>query len=541
MGKEVLKNVRTVAEKICCDDILKLVENAENKINANTVPNVLIVLDSYGKKDLAKIFSNLFEVEIQPKIFSGGDAPIQIYFYRGNQITVENATFLVGTEPYCITKINYGLDIELLDKVTLTVCCGMQLDSIGSDILDDAEDVILMTNATMALPRTEKEWIKSQILHYYDCDRFAVVLYNKELLNTQKDYEEVCKNVVAITTKLNESIVFLYSVNDVCSRILAIPQNADILSEKRKNAICRNCVTMSLQNVSKQLEICSIDANKLKIGVEKVKAVHKTIEISGKIAVQNIVENLYNKLEYEIINAANEYNEGICENVYQQLMTTTEKNLPDLLKKVQEYINKSWQYFEIEADKRISNENTEISKKLAEQIEIDCGHLLQIEEIQELQGFIPDLQEVGIDLSALNNAKEQNKNNKKITKAALISGIGLTILGHPIIGIAAIVGSKAYQALKSFDKNTQADPTELNNSIRKDCEELCKKIVKQISITLGNAKVDAKENVAKVYTDAMDTLVAAIEQTAEKAEASAENVENLRKSVEILTEAKKVV
>ena len=542
MFERIIDILTTAAGQSGIDKIQDAVARAKDMAAVDSIPNIVFVSDSYGKKELLRIVSCLCEETLNTNVIPDGDVPVSVSFAYGDDITIATESISVENtskiQQCDITKINYGLQKAILKDLTITLYCGIDLKQLNNIVFDSADYLFLLTNATMALPMSEKDWIKENVARFYDYDRFAVVLYNAALLNTDEDFASVCENIELITKKINPVLTFCRDYAELHMCVNAVPASAAELEQKRKRAILRNCLNYASELIHEQLEACNIDIDKLKSAVDKVEAERKSVEIAGKIAVKNIIEKLYENLRFEIVNAANDYNDDVYNSIARRLADS--KNLSGDLKNVQSYLESAWKNFESKTDSRIAEENEVISQKLAEQIEIDCGKLIKVIDIPGMDIFLPEATYYLQVKTAWYAAEEEEiKKQKMISKGVLAATIALTVFGHPLLGISAFAGSKIYEHFSGKGKiNSLDSKQELLAEIKASCDEIMKGVIQQISVTIESAKQQAQENIAKVYGEIIESLVESIGQSVEKVENVKDNIVSLQGISDMLEEAR---
>lgn len=546
MFEDISERLTELASNSGSEEMMSIASHAGEKLTEDHKRNIAVVADAYAKRTIARLVEDVTGIKVPMDILPEGSAPVLISFKYAENAAPPTVEECVEGE-YAYTIVSFTGGAEVLKESDISTWCGVDLKVIKENSLEDTDYLFLLTNATMALPMYELDWLRETVAKVFGCDRTAIAVYNLDLLNTDEDVEAVMEGLASRTAKVSGDIRILGDAAQLAGEVTAVASIPE-LGEKRGRSILRNAVDAMEKYVDGQLVMGGIDLEKLRAGVEKIERERKNIELSGKVTVENTVENLYERLRYEIVNAAGEYNNELVENITRKLNASGDPAAD--AERVPEYLKSAWHTFERRADKRISDRNEEISLELSGQIEQDCRSLLRLIEIPELEKVISERLDTSLSVptgGTKSEKEERTKLNDKLIKGGVYAVSFILALSHPVLGIGAMIAesTSGFVSKRLFGVGGKTDDKErltaLIREVERTCGEIKKQVVNSVNESIGNVSGEAKENVGRVYIQVIGTLVKEIESTAKKVEsvkarqeelgALARNISEIRSSL----------
>ncbi|MBR1693266.1 MAG: hypothetical protein IJ711_10925 [Lachnospiraceae bacterium] len=391
--------------------------------------------------------------------------------------------------------------------------CGSELKALDGNVITDCDLLILFTNATMALVQREKEWLKNTVEPFFGGDRVIVALYRTEFLNTESDRTELCKSIEDTLGSIHKEIKFFADGQGLPAEIRQMEPLSDESRRKRQKAILKYGLSLMGKKINRQLELGSIDMEKLKDNVKRVEKERKDVELAGKIMVENTVGAFYTDLKNQIYDAAEQYNEDAYNSIRERISST--KDVKGDAEKIPAYLETVWTNFGSNVKEKLAQEQAKIVARLEERMEEDCGKLVGM---LELSGDAPELSVLTVGKTYMrfgDGGNEADTKSKMVSKGMLIASIALAFV-NPVWGLSAFAGTQLYQKYK--ERDAEQLRSQILGSLYGDCNQVRQKAVKQIYSVIDVAKKESGDNVGKIYSEIMDSLMDSIYQMVGKLE-----------------------
>ena len=532
MYNEILNNLTNCVKELHNDRLTEIVERANLKANEMEKCNIGIISDFYGKKTFFKMLERYgISEDVYIDYVPDTDMPfvIEVKYGNGNQETIA-ADEIVDDIKYL--KISVETTQNTFEDFSIIFICGMNLETLDNRLLYKFSYLFFLTNATMAMPLSAKTWVQDIVVPMFGSDRLTICLYNTNLLNTANDVKAIENNVNKMIVKGNWQCSFLSCDEMIENRIAEVVSEKEMLEKKRNEQLVKNCINELKCYSEKMLETKNLDIDELRKMVEKLNEEKEEIEISGKIAIGNVVNNLFTDLKYQIVNAADNYMDDAYKNIHNRISTTD--SVTNDIKHIPTYLEKICQLFERKASEKIQEEYEKITIELAKMIENDCKKIMSVIQIP---GFEKYFLEMGYEFALtdrfgfLENAKnefdEKVKTNKKLSKGMIIASVALAF-ANPVLGISTLIGSRIYNNYRTQETEKEARNTVLEGLLA-ECADLKKNIVSQISNELSVTQQKTSDALERVYGEIINSLIKAIC-------AAVDEIEKLKKELDLVSE-----
>lgn len=526
MNSEVFVKLTETAENININKISEIVEEIKQKIEQSQICNVAFVLGSYDIIVLSELLSefginssgyqDFISVDYKPYI-------VNVHYEDDNSFLVFDE--YIG-EKVC-SRIEIKTNSEQFKNFSIAFICNIGFDSIDESFLYRFSYLVFLTNATMAMNLTEKTWINDTVVPQFGTERMTICLYNTNLLNSEDDAKAVEKNVNKIISNNDWKCRCIYDVNMLPDTITDIVSKREELETKRIRQILKNGISEIKNFANGILEVNNIDTDKLSGMVERLNSERKKVEISAKIAVENKVENMFDDLKYQIVNAADNYFNDAYTSIYNRLSTT--KDVFSDTKHIPSYFENVCRYFETKASEKIVADYGKIAEELAEVIESDCKKIANIISIPGFELFSAGMT-TPIDCMLTNtfstdHAEDTLRKAKNFSKGTLVASVALAFV-NPALGLSALIGSRVYGHYKVKETENETRKVILE-SLQSDCAEIKKNVIANINSEMENIQKTTAENLNNVYKKVLDSLVNVILETVAKVEESKKESEKI--------------
>lgn len=494
----------------------EIISKWEKELNGEYFPQFLVISHPAAKKEFIRTLrNNIGPVQGNLDNLEKVEGDFTVHFQYG-----EDPEFVDEDE----TKI-ISIPWEMLKKAEIFWICSSSLENISKRILVNSDEILWLTNASMAMPQREREWLSETVTSMFHNEPITISLYNQETLNTREDVEALNLRLTKFALQLGKNKLYLANRSEALHRMfeeMDIPAFLD-RREKRIQLACKE----DLENyMKKQLELAEIDVEKLEASIQKVEAERKNIEFSSKFILNSTISNMYDEMRNKILDAADRYSQDACENVRVGLESS--KDLEKDIHNIQPYLKAAWEHFEKEISKYMVSRQEEIAKVLERQISSDCQKIVGLLEGGSLGKEI-DVLTAGMFGNTFEEKEPQTTKNKRISKGMLLTSIALAFV-NPLWGLAGIVGTGVFNL--SNAKNTKEAKEKVLLALPGECNRLKNDIERQLELTIENAKKESCDNVWKVYSEVLDKLMAEITDYMEQSRQAKERAVVLQKLLE---------
>lgn len=480
----------------------QIVVNAEHELNKDFFPQILIVSNSSARKEILESLDNLIgstNIVLDDLINAESDYIVRLqYADDWNRNDFDDTNESMGVAYISIPWVT-------LKRVNILWVCGLSLKNVPDNIIINSDKLLLVTNATMAMTQEEKEWLAT-LRESIFCDESVMVsLCNKLSLNTQDDVDDLCVNVAKLIARYGENTTF---VDDFGSALCNLVENIndEQLKTQREKRILTACFNVLEVYINSQLELAEVDIDKLNEAIKKIEAERKNIEFSGKLVLNSTIENMYGEMKNKIISAADRYGDDAYESIRARLTVsdTIEKDINNIAP----YLKKIWVNFEREIGKHMASEQEQIAGVLEQQISSDCKRIVDILEGSSFNETIYiSTVDILSEISFGDIDESKAKKNKMLSKGMLIASIALAFV-NPLWGLAGVAGTSAFTL--SNNKNLDETKTKVLSALPNECNSIKHGVESQIESAIEKAKKDSCDNVWKVYSEVLDSLMIAI-------------------------------
>lgn len=482
--------------------MLQIVANAEHELNKDFFPQILIVSNSSARKEIIESLGNLIgstNIVLDDLANEESDYIVRLQYaddWNGNGFDDTNES---------MDAVNISIPWVTLKSVNILWSCGSSLKNIPNNLIINSDKLLLVTNATMAMTQEEKDWLATLRESIFSDESVTVSLCNKLSLNTQADVDDLCVNVTKLIAKYGENTKF---VDDFGSALCNLAENINVeqLKTQRKKRILTACFDVLEVYINSQLKLAEVDIDKLNEAIKKIEAERKNIEFSGKLVLNSTIENMYGEMKNKIISAADRYGDDAYESIRARL--TVSNTIEKDINNIAPYLKTVWANFEREIGKHMASEQEQIASVLEQQISSDCKRMVDILEVSSFGETIHiSTASLLSDISFGDMDESKTKKNKMLSKGMLIASIALAFV-NPLWGLVGVAGTSVFTL--SNNKNLDEAKAKVLSALPNECNSIKRGVERQIEAAIEKAKKESCDNVWKVYSEVLDSLMAAI-------------------------------
>lgn len=508
MNLELLNALENEVYKTEDGNLIKILEGSKVKLSKEHSSNIMFVSDRFGYNEIAGILKQEYGIKIDLSEYIDDNIPHMITYTYGKS-SIESEQIAVN-EMFSYDKITVPCKAKAISECDISVFISSDISRVPNDTFTEADEIILVSNAVMALSMQEKNWLK-EISTVFDTGSISVALYNIGKLNTFDEKTELFENCKQILNKADGNITFL---DDACEALIMIEPvitKKDNYAEKRRAVIVK-CLIDELNKQSKVLlEACSVDLGVLNGQIEEIEKKRKDIEATGRMVVENSISNLYGELKNTIVASADEYNEGLYKSIRSRIETSSD--LEKDIGHISAYLKHSWEIFSDKVNELAAEKNSKISETLASQIEADCEAISEMIDLSYIKCNLSDIDKISVNVNAHKAELEATINEKKIKKGVVAASIGLALFVNPIFIVPAFV-------VPSILKKRSASVDEIREKVLSElfpeCVKIKNNVLKQIQESITETENEAKENIKGIYSQSIEGLIKTLETTVDK-------------------------
>lgn len=507
---ELIERIKAVDEP----GMLQIIADTERELNKDFFPQVLIVSNASTKKEIIGILSDLIgstHAVLDDVATAENDYIVRIQYgddWNGNGLSDTGS----GLD---VTDISIPWDV-LKSLNILWMCCS-SLKNIPNGFVTNSDKILLVTNATMAMTQEEKDFLANARKSFSNGEPITISLCNKQLLNTQEDFDDLCANVTKLIAQYGESTKLIDDFhNALCNQFGSI--DGEQLKIKREKRILFACLNTLEAYINSQLELAEVDIDKLNEAVKKIEKERKSIEFSGKLVLNSTIENMYGEMKNKILSAADRYSDDACASIRARLAVS--KTIEKDINNIAPYLKSVWANFEREIGKHMASEQEQIASVLEQQISSDCKKIVDILEVNSFGDTI-NISTTSLlsDISFGDVDESKAKKNTMITKGMLVTSIALAFV-NPLWGLAAIAGTSVFSM--SNNKNLEEEKANVLSALPNECNRIKYGVEGQIEAAIETAKKASCDNVWKVYSEVLDNLMSEMFRYLEQIKAAKE-------------------
>ncbi len=532
MESNVLSQITKAVQKTGDSALIQMTEAADKKLKEPFFPKVVIISDGtniYGKKEIIDVICACIagQAEILGDYIGIGQLGERTKFclcmkYGAGAVSEE--VFTIGEQQYY--KVDAAFEEDFLKKADVAWVCGFDSADIDASVIEDADVVLLLTNAVMALSQQEKEWLRKNVPVSFYGRQVIVSLYGKHYLNTAKDFEIVCQNTEAVLKGFDANIRF-------CPELLSAWKTAEslltsetaVLETLHKKAVVEHYLTHAKRRVEELVKLSDMDAGRLKATAEKLEDERKNVEMSGRMMMESTLENMYRNLLVQIVSAADKYSGEAYESIRAHIQAAD--NVEQEVAAIQPYLEAVWKHFECEISARFAQKQDEISWELERQMEQDCQN---VADVMKLEAGVELFGQLGYPLPDAaympDDEEDRKRRSKMISKGLMIASIALAFV-NPVWGLAAFAGTQFFQ--RSRNEHSEQLRQRILGGLFQECNTVKEQVIARITQVIEETKERSKQNICKVYSDVMDNLMKSVMDSIEQINVMKEQQEQLRR------------
>lgn len=511
-------------------EMLQIISEAEYSLNNEFFPQFMVVSHPSSRKELIGIWNNMMDApygELDGLVRMDGDFSVCFKYGEDRNGQKPDAVDING-------MITVNIPWDMLRKADLIWMCVSSLEKIPRKFIANADKILLVTNAAMAMTQEEKKWLSEVTRSIFGEELITISLYNKDVLNTQEDLELLRSNLNNLVTKIGGNTVFIDDISEAAGRLFEDVDSQDLWC-KRQNRTARVCLDELEKYIKGQLELAEVDMDKMNESVRKMEAERKNIEFSSKLVINSTINNMYDEMRDRMLTAAEQYSNDAYESIREALSTS--KNIEKDINNIAPYLKYIWEHFEKEIVKHMVSEQEKIAGILEQQIFEDCKKMVDLLEVDTTEQMmdIPPLTQIHNIPYEMDESKA--KKDKMISKGMLMTSIALAFV-NPLWGLAGVVGTSVFNL--SNIKNMDEAKNRVLCALPNECNTAKRDVENQMELTIEKSKKESCENVGKIYSEVLDHLLTEIFSYVEQMKLAKEKAEAFRDILENgIPEAKK--
>ena len=418
-------------------------------------------------------------------------------------------------------------------QLTLPILKGICLRVIASDAeFDDVDaeetvvnsDYCFMTlTATALLAMSERRFLRKVLIPEMGEYLGVLVLRSEMIHETEK---QNIANSLESFFKGETPIYYPTERPDELSGAFAeLKEKAEELRAACNERLYRIGISKARKEIEDAMEAFGVDEDNLSDAIELIKEKGKSIASRREAASRQCRMKYTSVMKVEYSGELSDFYQKISERIKEEIESSDDIHRTQEI--VPGYIRSEWERATTQLMESICSQTEVMERDLAEYIEKDIYSFLADGDNGDTASYIVRLSRLYPDVCFKNKGEEimieEAKDNTGLKKGGVIAaGIGLAIIGHPILGAGvAIYGIKKGgqdESLKVLEENKSS----LAAAAEKLCTEYYEEAVEWLDNLFNSMNESISACVNESYSNIMDGLLAinadAVKQTLESLE-----------------------
>ena len=411
---------------------------------------------------------------------------------------------LIITAPVAVLS---GKTIVLLSAGTNQNACTRDMSA--------SERLFLLTNATMAMTQTQKEWISGFVKDNYDFERFSICINGMDKLIDESQETQVLDYVQNYLDRFGSSVSVL--TEDKIQKEIA-EDDINILIDKSKKQIIKNLIHDIECILNYELDGCNIKKEDYIRTASEVEQYSVRLLKTGEISAKNVLGNEIKAIIDAVSNSAEEYSDAMFESIRQTILSA--KDIEEVESRISPYMEKSWDYFAKQTSVQISKDFDIISSKLTQRMEEDVEDMMKQLDLQAqamLERFVNNSDSVYLPYVEYDPASDEAlKTVSRNARNMMILSIPLLFVS-PTLSVVALLGGGIYSNLGKKQEGLKYRE-ELVDHVDKACTKAKKTAIQSFTDTLN----DEYDRMSQLVVQGYQNLIKMIQEELEKRKMAAD-------------------
>ena len=394
-----------------------------------------------------------------------------------------------------------------------------------SDAMAVSDKIVMLTSATEAFTKMQKDWMEQFIRDRFDTDRFSVYLCGMEYLTDENDEKKLLQYAAKVMEGCEGAKLFT-AAEDVTEEL-----RAPLLRDAARTRTVKNMVADIQEILESSLKNLPSEEDFLRTEQELTGSLEKLVR-SGEITCENVLSNHIAGIKNAAVRSAEEYAEAMC-GILKEAVSKA-KDAEEAEKKIGPYLNRSWDHFTGEISKQIGKDYEVLYKAIADNMEEDIRGafrdfaptvlaILSGILTGEAPAYHPQADYQAVDKSALKNAGKNARN-------LLLLSIP-TLFVAPEITVPVLLGSGVLFRMEQKEKDNNYRK-ELSRNAEAACRQtrqaVCDGMKKTLDKEFGRMNTIIKQG----YETLADTLRDQLKKAQEQAEMTRQSEKRMREALD---------
>lgn len=402
---------------------------------------------------------------------------------------------------------------ELFKEISLNIVASDNdfEDEYSKNITDNSDYCFMTLNAIAVLSMSERKFLRKNLIPDMK-EELGILLVRFELIPDEQK-TEILNSLDNFFKKANKIYYPTESTTELYSDISALKDQKKELRSIRCKRISKKYIEYVMTEIQQAMESFRNDGDYLEDALELIREKTRKLPLRQESAARNCRMKYLSALKVEYALELSNYLQILKDKLHDEINKNEDTDKMQTI--IPGYIQDSWERKINDMMESLKLSTVQVEKNLTEYIESDVYSFLGDDGNGDIAAYLLRLINLYPDVCfkgekgtiSIDKAKDFTALKKGGTIAA---GVGLVMIGHPIIGISlAVYGfSKAGKGekLKALDKD--------RSSIMEAADELCMKYYEQADEWLENMFRQMNENisicVSESYSRIMDSMVEVI-------------------------------
>ena len=360
----------------------------------------------------------------------------------------------------------------------------------------------LVVNATMAMTRTEREWIKSCAGRWFPGVHLAVLVTHLDTLHSEEDCNKV-RNMIADVLQQNGFQTKVFGDGDEALKYLDTTLTELDVQKQRECRVTRNAVVCLQEEIHILSEDSVTNMSVIRHAAEQLRHQRNSLELAGRVVAESVLYNAITTMKDKTSKNIYAYGGKMVDNVRQQVEQMPADELEYLEVKIHSYMSGAWSYFISSLNNEVEQEMGSLYQTILDHIEHDAGEMFS--ELNE-QDRIAIYAALGLDQKDYTqrsrmfiggNFGSTVDRLRKETRNLMLLSVPLLFV-NPILSVGNLAAAKLIGTFREYNQREEYRK-QMMTQIESMCLNQARDFDQRIRAAFDGALYDGMENVKKAY------------------------------------------
>lgn len=420
---------------------------------------------------------------------------------------------------------NWQLKEDILQQMDVEIICDHQdyKDFDWKEKLAQMDYLFFVMDATHLLAAVERDFITGSIQKYFGTSRYAMVVTNTEIINTQEDYDALFARVDWFLQSLDKGgKCFETGMGTLqtflCDELLSAEQD---LRELAVSQTAKVCLIETREKIEELAAGAETDIQKLDDSIVRLEKRQDKMKRMGEAAAAKANSEINGSIQYSCHKSIIQYIDQLEENISRTIQDTEDithaaEMLPRFLSAAEDNCFNQLRAF-------VETEMADLNERMQQDMAHDAGEFFEgiPDDIIAVIDYVqPKQSPSDLRFHVDEESSETQKKIKRYSRAMLIGAVPAALMGFFPLAAGGVIGSQLVKKL-SKEKIEKENREALLQQIHILCQTLKSEIQKTLTKVLEDICEKAEQGIKDAYDRFVTLVMAELSAKREQAERAA--------------------